>query len=155
MATRIPPRPAPPVPSPVAPAPAATPVAVAPPAAPPARVPQEARRGELTFRLQRLSEPLEMRQVVRDPTYDKFRTWTMFVGIFAFLIAVGLAGYFWGTRDIQQPSALAAPTVTYQPVSQPQPQPASQVQQPTSLADPTAGMSPTERARYNKWVRRQ
>lgn len=52
------------------------------------------RRGQMTFSLQRLPEPLILDQVVLDPKWNQFKTFMVWIGGFLFLATTVLFGVF-------------------------------------------------------------
>lgn len=102
------------------PATPATPVAPTP-----APRPTPPRPGEMRFELRRLSQPLELRQVTLDPTWNSFKTVMVFVGGILFLLFVWLSAFAIGFNRASQEATTKPTTVVVTP--QPAPPPVQQV----------------------------
>jgi hypothetical protein len=113
--------------------------------------PPRGRKGEMTFSLQRLPEPLLLDQVVRDPAWDTFKTVMVVLGGIAVLSWLSFGSYTCGQANavpatIQQPITIVAP-----------PPPQQQVVRPTRQRPPAAEpaqLTPEELdRRYSEYLR--
>lgn len=97
---------------PVAPTPARPPAAPVPPVTTPTSPPPArpmGRRGRMTFRVQRLPEPLLLDQDTIDPRYNEFRSWTMIIAIIGVLASLLGGGILLGWWLNYTPSTAPAP----------------------------------------------
>lgn len=88
----------------------------------PASPPLPPRQGSMTFVHHRLSQPLELEQVVRDPTWDKFKTVMVFLGGIAILAWLAY-GSFQAGANTTTPRPAVSTTIQSPPVVQPPPAP--------------------------------
>ena len=79
--------------------------------------PLRGRRGQMTFSLQRLPEPLLLDQAVLDPTWNKFKTFMVCLGGFAVLSWLVFGGYSCGRSAVSYQAPASAPSVATQPAT--------------------------------------
>jgi len=135
----------------------ATPAVPVPPVATIPTPPAGQQNGRLTIRVQRLSQPLQLEQVVRDPTYDRFRTWTMFIAIISVFLIFGTLMFWLGEWRLTWVSGASVPapvtnvqTQTATPVA---PQPAA-TYAPAAPSESPDELSPEElNQRYREYLR--
>ena len=123
-----------------------TPTIPATPATPtptPAR-PSRPKTGEMNFELRRLDPPLRLRQVARDPTWDRFKTIMVIIGGLLFFWVFGEKMYNWGTGN----SSSSVPTQVWQPAGSIPPVPA-----PAPTAPPQVTVNIPDRIEIDATVR--
>ena len=108
---------------PVATPPPADPAVTGAPAATPGTPAVAARRpGDMDFQLQSLDQPLRLRQVARDPMWDRAKTIGFVVAAVLVFVVFGTLMYIWGAsnRSMQSSAVVSqsAPSGQLQPVHQ-------------------------------------
>src|SRR3989344_567733 len=73
------------------------------------------RPGDMEFQLQRLDTPLRLRQVARDPVWDRFKTIMVIIGGLLFFWVFGERMFLWGADN----RPVSIPTAVWQPASAP------------------------------------
>lgn len=95
----------------------------------------------MTFSVQRLPEPLLLEQVVLDPLYNTFRSYTMVIAIIGSLLFIGMTMYIVGRGGFSTGPA-PIPTVVYQESA------------PTPAPTAPAGLTPEELdRRHSEYLR--
>ena len=133
----------------------------APPVAPrPVR--HQGVRGRLVVSQQRLLEPLILEQDVLDPTWNKFKTFMVFLGGILFFLVFGGIAFTFGVigayrthpmlgSSVPEPQVIERIIEGPAPVAQPQPTPAPAVQPP-----PDRELTPEELdRRHSEYLHRQ
>ena len=69
----------------------------------------------MEFQLQRLDPPLRLRQVARDPVWDRFKTIMVIIGGLLFFWVFGERMFLWGADN----RPVSIPTAVWQPASAP------------------------------------
>ena len=94
------------------PATPANPVALVPPIATApttTTTPRRGREGHLTFSQQRLAEPLILEQDTIDPTYNRFRGWTMYIATISVFVIFGTLMFWMGEWRSTSSSGASVP----------------------------------------------
>ncbi len=92
---------------------------------PPPPSPTDSETGEMEFELSRLKKPLRLKQVCRDPTWDRAKLIGFVIGSILFVYVLGNEMYRWGTRQVPAAPAATVQQQVVPPVQQvaPTPQP--------------------------------
>ncbi len=120
--------------TPTAPTPTPTATATVPATPAMARTPRKraakarSHTGVMDFQLQRLNPPLRLRQVARDPLWDRFKTIMVIIGGLLFFWVFGSEMYKWGTGNspsfiptqVWQPAVSIPPALAPAPAAPPQ-----------------------------------
>ncbi|HEY4474457.1 MAG TPA: hypothetical protein VJC06_00850 [Candidatus Paceibacterota bacterium] len=109
----------------------------------------------MTFRVQRLPEPLLLEQDTIDPRYNNFRSWMMVIGGISVFLIFGTLMFWMGEWKSSSTSGASVPVAIIQPATTVAPSPATTYVPPGTTKSPYE-LSPEELdKRHSEYLRNQ